>query len=177
MSVIGPKVERIIALQDDFQPCFAGDVDHPIHSFFGMIESLHPFTLVDIIGGGSILVVIEWRGVEWFNAQLFHDLRITCVIRAATRNGSARGRKQGDVRALFGGGYGSSETCHAGTYDDYVVFDGFGDLVIGDGLGGNHKRPFGHSVGQFDDCFGRVDDAFCSLSASSFSRCCGRAAC
>lgn len=145
----------------------AGDVDHPVHSLFGLVIAAHPLLLVDGERGGTHLVIVERHWIERLDAQLFHHLRVLRVVRAAARDRSAGRREQRHLRALLGRRHSRGEAGHAAAHHDDVVLHRLGDLIIGNGLRRNHERPLRHAVGQLEHRVGRVDRAVhcgrCSL--------------
>ena len=150
-GVVGAAVVDVVALEEDLDALVADEVDEPVHGLLGVVVGAHPHLLVDGVGRRAHLLVEEGDRVEPLDAVLLDDLVVGGEVGAAAGNGLAGGGEQRDACALLGGSGGGADAGHAGAHDDDVVLNDLGDVLVGDGVGGNLEAPLGQAVLQAHD--------------------------
>ena len=150
-GVVGTVVQTIVGLQEHLNVLAADDVDAPVHGLFGVVVAAHPHLLVDGEAGGALLMVEEVDRVETVDAVLLDDLVVGREVGTAAGNGLAGGGEQRDACALLGSSSSGADAGHASTHDNDVVLNDLGDVLVGDGVGGNLEAPLGQAVLQAHD--------------------------
>ena len=150
-GIVGAVVQAVVGLQEHLDVLATDDVDAPVHGLFGIVVTAHPHLLVDGEAGSALLMVEEVDRVETVDAVLLDDLVVGREVGAATGNRLAGGGEQRDARTLLGSSGSSADAGHASAHDDDVILNDLGDVLVGNGVGGNLEAPLGQAVLQAHD--------------------------